>query len=186
MFSGISLKQACSLYSTTYSEGRSLYVGPDDPNGLARSASLSVNGSILNIDEKGNSGEEDAMETYKIINKNTLRALKTEVTSHRGGKKPFPMIDGTMMRRCPTLEQPSSVSDTVSGTAIDDADRACRSSKKQRDFAARAIRASGYDCASADSVCPYVFSEGFSVACNKYRYSFEIENHGGRWSVVAK
>jgi hypothetical protein len=65
-------------------------------------------------------------------------------------------------------------------------DNPCQSSEARRNAAARAIRAAGYDCFSADSVCPYVFSEGFTVACNHYRYMFEIENHGGRWSVTAR
>ncbi len=65
-------------------------------------------------------------------------------------------------------------------------DKACNSSERQRAAAARAIRSAGYDCKTADSVCPYIFSEGFTVSCNSYRYVFEIENHGGRWSITAK
>jgi hypothetical protein len=70
--------------------------------------------------------------------------------------------------------------------AQDSGDKACDSSDKQRAAAARVIRAAGYDCKTADSVCPYIFSEGFTVSCNHYRYVFEIENHGGRWSITAK
>jgi hypothetical protein len=58
-------------------------------------------------------------------------------------------------------------------------------SETQRQAASRMIRARGYDCAAVDAMCPYVFSEGFTVYCNHHRYVFELENHGGRWSVTA-
>jgi hypothetical protein len=57
---------------------------------------------------------------------------------------------------------------------------------RQREAAASLIRRSGYDCRAVDSMCPYILSEGFTVACNNFRYVFEIENHGGRWSVKAQ
>jgi hypothetical protein len=98
---GQSLKETCALFSTSYSADKSIYVGPAHPNGLVRPAKLSVTGSTLTIDQLGNSGEEDARETYKIINKSTLRGIKTEVTSHRGGKRPLPMLEGSVMKRCP-------------------------------------------------------------------------------------
>jgi hypothetical protein len=53
----------------------------------------------------------------------------------------------------------------------------------QHAAAARLIRAFGYDCQSVDAVLPYALSEGANVSCNHFRYMFEIENHGGRWSV---
>lgn len=65
-----------------------------------------------------------------------------------------------------------------------ESDKTCDSSQKQRDAAAQMITLAGYDCKVADAVCPYLFSEGFTVYCN-HRYSFEVENHGGRWSVKA-
>lgn len=70
--------------------------------------------------------------------------------------------------------------------AQDSDDKACNSSVKQRVSAARVIRAAGYDCKTADSVCPYIFSEGFTASCNHYRYVFEMVNHGGIWSITAK
>ena len=48
------------------------------------------------------------------------------------------------------------------------------------------IQAQGYDCKTVDAMCPYTFSEGFTVYCNNLRYVFEIENHGGKWSVSVK
>ncbi len=73
----------------------------------------------------------------------------------------------------------------ATGAAESD-DRACNSSQKARKTVAAAIRSAGYVCQTADSVCPYAFSEGYRVTCNHYRYVFELENHGGRWSVTAK
>jgi TPR repeat protein len=56
----------------------------------------------------------------------------------------------------------------------------------QRDIAAKYIRSLGYDCSVVDDMCPYSFSEGYTVYCNHNRYKFLLENHGGKWSVEAK
>jgi hypothetical protein len=82
--------------------------------------------------------------------------------------------------------RPAVAPSTTIASAPADEDKPCQSSEARRNAAARAIRSAGYDCFSADSVCPYVFSEGFTVACNHYRYMFDIENHGGRWTVTAR
>lgn len=58
----------------------------------------------------------------------------------------------------------------------------CQPSTEKRDAAASFIRASGYDCMNVDTMCSYTFSEGYTVFCD-HRYQFEIENHGGKWSV---
>jgi hypothetical protein len=81
---------------------------------------------------------------------------------------------------------PSSTA--VSSTANKDSDERCRrfTTDRQRDAARSMIQARGYDCKTVDAMCPYVFSEGFTVYCNNLRYVFEIENHGGIWSVSAK
>jgi len=62
---------------------------------------------------------------------------------------------------------------------------ACNSTAEQQNAAGHLIRFSGYDCGVVDAFCPYAFSEGATVYCNNGRYTFEIENHGGRWSVKA-
>lgn len=46
------------------------------------------------------------------------------------------------------------------------------------------IRAAGYDCETVNATNPS--SGGFTAYCNGYRYSFQLENHGGRWAVKAK
>ena len=43
----------------------------------------------------------------------------------------------------------------------------------------------GYDCTIIDTMCPFMMSEGYTVYCNNMRYKFELENHGGKWSVKA-
>jgi hypothetical protein len=53
---------------------------------------------------------------------------------------------------------------------------------RQRNAAQSMIRRRGYDCATVDTMCPYILSEGFTVSCNNFRYVFEIENHGGVWT----
>ena len=67
------------------------------------------------------------------------------------------------------------------------ADDACKDlvTDKQRDAAMQMIRLFGYDCQSIDQMCPYVFSHGFTVWCNHLYYKYELENHGGQWSVKA-
>jgi hypothetical protein len=55
----------------------------------------------------------------------------------------------------------------------------------QRAAAKKLIGLHGYDCRTIDQMCPYIMSEGFQVACNDCRYLFELENHGGIWSVKA-
>ena len=55
----------------------------------------------------------------------------------------------------------------------------------QRAAAKKLIGLHGYECRTIDQMCPYIMSEGFSVYCNDFRYVFELENHGGIWSVKA-
>ena len=57
--------------------------------------------------------------------------------------------------------------------------------RKAMDAAGSAIRSSGYDCQYVNDILPYVWSgiEGYTVKCNGFRYTFYIENHGGKWSV---
>jgi len=52
------------------------------------------------------------------------------------------------------------------------------------DSASALIRVSGYRCDSVSSIQRWVFSEGFSVVCNDFRYKYEIEDRGGRWTVT--
>ena len=62
------------------------------------------------------------------------------------------------------------------------------SSPEQKAAAAKMIRLAGYDCRKVDVIFPYMpwNGEGFTVRCNDLRYKYEIENHGGRWSVKAE
>jgi len=45
------------------------------------------------------------------------------------------------------------------------------------------IRASGYRCDSISAMRPFVFSVGFTVVCNGFRYEYDIEDRGGNWTV---
>jgi hypothetical protein len=56
---------------------------------------------------------------------------------------------------------------------------------QQYEAAANLIRLHGYDCPRADLMIRYAFSEGYEVYCRDGRYEFELENHGGQWSVKA-
>lgn len=57
--------------------------------------------------------------------------------------------------------------------------------EQQYEAAAKMIRLQGYDCPRADLMIRYAFSEGYEVYCKDGRYKFELENHGGKWSVKA-
>jgi hypothetical protein len=60
----------------------------------------------------------------------------------------------------------------------------CASTVKLKNAVGGVIRYSGYDCSVVDAMCRYAFSEGYTVYCNNARYRFEVENHGGKWSVT--
>lgn len=48
------------------------------------------------------------------------------------------------------------------------------------------IRASGYRCDSVTSIHRWIYSVGFDVVCNDYRYKYELEDRGGRWTATLK
>ncbi|HHM2228892.1 TPA: hypothetical protein ACRGFO_005780, partial [Klebsiella pneumoniae] len=45
------------------------------------------------------------------------------------------------------------------------------------------VRQSSYKCDSVSSFIPMVSSNGFTLACNKFSYKYEIKNNGGNVSV---
>jgi hypothetical protein len=55
---------------------------------------------------------------------------------------------------------------------------------RQYEAAAAMIRLNGYDCPQAELLVRFVFSEGYSVYCRGGRYEFQLQNHGGQWSVT--
>ena len=48
------------------------------------------------------------------------------------------------------------------------------------------VTARGWRCDSVSSASPWMFSTGFSLKCNRYRYKYEFEDRGGRWVVILK
>jgi hypothetical protein len=62
---------------------------------------------------------------------------------------------------------------------------ACDATPQQQKALGSLIRSFGYDCSIVNGVCPYLLGKGATVFCNNNFYSFEIENHGGKWSVTA-
>ena len=51
------------------------------------------------------------------------------------------------------------------------------------DGLAQLIESQGYRCDSISAASPMIFTRGFDVTCNGWRYSYEIEDRGGRWTV---
>ena len=49
---------------------------------------------------------------------------------------------------------------------------------------AQLVQLYGWRCDSISAVTPFAFSHGFYVYCNNWRYSYEVEDRGGRWIVT--
>ncbi len=45
------------------------------------------------------------------------------------------------------------------------------------------FRLYGYRCDSVSAASPYLWGYGFNLYCNRFRYSYDIEDVGGRWKV---
>lgn len=45
-------------------------------------------------------------------------------------------------------------------------------------------RAYGYRCDTVSAALPWAWSYGFTLRCNGFRYEYEIEDRGGRWTVT--
>ena len=54
---------------------------------------------------------------------------------------------------------------------------------EQKSTARRTVVANGYTCETVESMIPFAFGGGWHVWCERYRY--DLEDHGGKWSVVA-
>ena len=46
------------------------------------------------------------------------------------------------------------------------------------------IQAAGYRCDTVDKVNPFIVKRGYTVYCNGYSYSYELEDRGGRWVIT--
>lgn len=45
------------------------------------------------------------------------------------------------------------------------------------------IRARGWRCDSVSAIRPFVFSTGFTMICNGFRYEYDFTDRGGNWVV---
>jgi hypothetical protein len=61
-----------------------------------------------------------------------------------------------------------------------------QSTPQQREVAIRLITGRGYDCRFIDLMRPYIFGGGWVVSCNNRQYRFNLEDHGGKWTVEAQ
>jgi len=48
------------------------------------------------------------------------------------------------------------------------------------------IRAHGFRCDTVSNIQRWVFSSGFDISCNGFRYEYELEDRGGRWTPSLK
>jgi hypothetical protein len=49
-----------------------------------------------------------------------------------------------------------------------------------------AIRMAGYRCDSISVVQPYVFGRGYKMTCNRWRYTYDLEDKGGNLTVTVE
>ena len=58
--------------------------------------------------------------------------------------------------------------------------------KVKAQAAATMVKIYGYRCDSISSFMPFILSAGYKISCNNYRYSYELEDKGGRWVVTVQ
>lgn len=46
------------------------------------------------------------------------------------------------------------------------------------------VREFTYRCDSVSALRPFVFSAGYTLGCNRFRYSYSIVDKGGQWIVT--
>lgn len=57
--------------------------------------------------------------------------------------------------------------------------------REQVDALVVMTRLSGFKCDTVSAATPLVFGgPGFSLMCNKWRYSYKVQDRGGRWRVI--
>ncbi|MEJ1414311.1 MAG: hypothetical protein RPU90_12150 [Candidatus Sedimenticola sp. (ex Thyasira tokunagai)] len=55
---------------------------------------------------------------------------------------------------------------------------------KQVRAAQTIVKAHGYRCDTVDEMQPFILGGGFTIYCNNWKYSYELEDKGGRWVVT--
>lgn len=48
------------------------------------------------------------------------------------------------------------------------------------------VRESGFSCASVSGARPALMSRGYVVTCNKFSYTYDIQDKGGNWMVTVR
>lgn len=46
------------------------------------------------------------------------------------------------------------------------------------------IKSAGYKCDTVDKVNQFIMGRGYTVYCNGFKYSYEMEDVGGRWVIT--
>jgi len=46
------------------------------------------------------------------------------------------------------------------------------------------VKANGYSCNTVDEMHPFILGGGFTIYCNNWNYSYELEDKGGHWVVT--
>ena len=57
---------------------------------------------------------------------------------------------------------------------------------KMMNAAVSLVRGFTYRCDSVSAFRPFVFSPGFTIVCNRFRYTYSIEDKGGHWIVTVE
>lgn len=48
---------------------------------------------------------------------------------------------------------------------------------------ARTVRAADFRCDTVSSARPMILAQGYVLTCNGYRYTYDIQDKGGHWTV---
>ena len=78
---------------------------------------------------------------------------------------------------------PVSAIEIESDAIISDSFLEFRDTYEVLEALAKLIRSYGWKCDSISVASTFVFSVGFNLTCNQFRYSYEISDKGGRWVV---
>jgi hypothetical protein len=107
------------------------------------------------------------------------------------GKNPQPSVSGPALttQPAPQAAPQAVVNDDVPIAPIEDnavISDELKGKIKMTNAAVLLVRGATFKCDSVSGLRPFVFSTGFALTCNKFRYSYSIEDRGGHWIVTVE
>jgi hypothetical protein len=106
---------------------------------------------------------------YETLDKNPQPALKSDTTT-----QPAPQAVVNDDVPIAPIEVNAVISDELKGKI------------KLTNAAVLLVREATYKCDSVSGLRPFLFSYGLTLTCNRFRYSYSIEDRGGHWIVTVE